>query len=132
MGQRLAEWARGSGPANEFDVLVADYARCPDMATFEKLEARRGELWKKPSPLKPRLKDASDATRKRLEEMSKGNADDPKDWLRTFAAQQSSAALDKIWSECADAYADKVPLDIDNAYRDAREALVEREAKEQL
>lgn len=138
MGQRLAEWARGGTGANEFDTLIAEYAKCADKATFEKLKERRDKLWQTQSPHKPRLKEASDAAARRLKEAAKVTPD-PKDepldnagWIKELSEQVTSAALTVVWQKCTDVFGVLVPPDIYDAYEEVRDRLIEREAQQQF
>jgi hypothetical protein len=140
-GQKLAEWAAGGVKLNpEVSALLADYLKCTDEAAFAALEKRRNELWAKqlPAGCKPRLKEASDTARKRLDELTKstaGNAPSPAApddavWIARFREQTSSAGLGQARTECLEAYNDRIPLPVDDAYQMARERIEEQEGKQ--
>lgn len=140
MGERMATWARGGSGANEFDRLIADYSKCSDKETFDRLKQRRDELWKKDSPHKPRLKEASDAAAARIRDAARSlstglppstTAPDDATWITTLTGQPSSAELATTWSKCTEAYDSKVPAEVYDAYEATRERLVEREATQQ-
>lgn len=142
LGERLAMWARGGVIGDKDDpvnALLEGYARCSDEAAFTELEKRRGEIWKKQEPRKPQLKEASDATRKRLDEAkaaatsagTSGDTPDNAKWIATLTEQPSSAELTTTWGTCTEAYGGLVPLDVSDAYEATNERLVEQEAKQQ-
>jgi hypothetical protein len=138
LGARLAEWANGGVKLTpEVAALLTDYAACVDAQTLEALEKRRTVQWGKQLPAgeKPRLKQASDAARKRLDELKAGagkpgEQPDNATWMTTLRAQTTSAAIDESWTACGTAYGGMVPLEVEDAYQVTREAIVEREAKQ--
>jgi hypothetical protein len=141
MGERMALWARGGSGSNEFDRLIGDFAKCADKAAFDSLLPRMKELWKKDSPQKPRLKEASDAAFARIkgapapaalpESKPPNGKPDNATWITTLTGQPSSAELTKAYDKCTDAYGGLVPLEVSDAYEATRERLVEQEAKQQ-
>lgn len=142
LGQKLAEWAAGGAkPAfPEVDELVADYVKCQDEEAFKALEARRDQLWKKPYPPgeKPRLKQASDGARRRLDDMKKagspgsGGVADNQKWIQTATSLAKLSEYQPSWLECTDAYGGLVPLDVSDAYESARERLTELAARQDM
>jgi hypothetical protein len=154
-GEAIARWAKGgdeSGAPSEADQLLDGYARCANKVAFDALEKRRIEFWKSGSPLKARVKEASDAAARRLKEASSrtdstdqgggkaekvpegdgraspsGSVTDA-EWVTSFNEQTSSLELDVIWKRCLEAFKDHVPPEIYDAYEGIRERLVEREA----
>lgn len=142
MGERMALWARGGSGSNEFDRLIGDFAKCSDKETFDRLMPRMKELWKKDSPHKPRLKEASDAAFARIKEAAarpsaqdaKPSAPKPNNgtWIAAITGQPSSVELKPVWEQCMAAYDSKVPEDVYDAYEATLERLVEQEAKQQF
>jgi hypothetical protein len=78
-GRKLAEWAAGSPDPNptacrqhelgmtDAQVLLRRYSECASQMDFDEIEKYRGSIWKKiPTADKPAVKDASDATKRRL------------------------------------------------------------------
>lgn len=67
VGEELAKWAAGGVKGNvDADTLIADYAKCADVAHLPALESRRSALWKKiPAADKQRLKEASESAAQR-------------------------------------------------------------------
>lgn len=139
MGAKLAQWAiGGSKPAPELDALIADYAKCTDLAEFQAIEKRRAAVWAKPMPAgyKARVKEASDAAISRVNsgaptrvETDKADDTPPDDktWKQAASSQESVKALDTQWQACLAAYKGNVPLEVESAFTFAREQLSERE-----
>lgn len=143
LGKRLAEWAMGGAkPAPELDALIADYAKCTDAETFKVLEKKRAGVWAKPMPAgyKARVKEAADAAGVRIAAPEQGNGSetgspsgvseppDDKTWIASAHKQTSVAMLDNEQDKCIAAYQGDVPLEIEDAFRIARENLAEAEA----
>jgi hypothetical protein len=144
-GELFGAWARGdaTAPASEADQLLDGYARCVDESTFEQLEKRRSEFWKGSSPHKARVKQASDAARKRLDEAKapasatdadskSAGAPDNAAWIKAFSEQTVRADLKQQWEQCLVAYGDRVPPEVFDAHEAAGERIAEREAMNDL
>ena len=123
VGQQLAQWAAGvSKPAPELDDLIAEFAKCTDVAKLKDLEARRAKAWgtKMPAGYKQRVKEASDAAIARVaggvaeakaETTGTSVAPDHSTWAATLSGAASIEQLDKIWAECQANYAPAPPPD---------------------
>lgn len=139
MGAKLAQWAiGGSKPAPELDELIADYAKCTDLAAFQAIEKRRAAVWAKPMPAgyKARVKEASDGAIARISSGSATTAStdkadettpDDKAWKEVAHSQESIKALDAEWQKCLEAYKGNVPLEVEDAFRMSREQLAQTE-----
>jgi hypothetical protein len=138
LGARLAEWANGGIKLTpEVGALLTDYAACVDLPALEALEKRRTAIWSKPLPAgeKPRLKQAAEIARKRLDE-AKAAAGKPEDssdsakWIATFNEQMTTAANEAKWLECMTAYRDRPPVEVHDSYESNRERLGEQEVRQ--
>lgn len=137
-GQLFGEWARGGAPESEYEKLLDDYARCQTDADLKAAEARREALWKQqlPAGQKPKLKEASDAARKRLDEQKAREAitvghddvEDPAAWIECLKACGTLKDLEACWLRCADQFGALVPTEVGDTYEAKKESLSEREA----
>lgn len=86
IGQELAMWAAGASAPKSMsaDELVSAFVACSDAATHRALEESRRVAWSAlPKDQKPRVKAASDAAKKRIE-----------DALRAFEASETDGPED--------------------------------------
>ncbi len=136
IGQKLAEWAAGgAASAAPAAPTVAHYESCITLADFEALEQRRQAAWKAiPTAQKAALKAASDAAGTRLRGTAATvstvtpGALDAKATEVQLRAATTLDALREIWADVLLAYpnAAEIPIELDAAYTDMKDALAER------
>ena len=127
-GEELALWSSGQ------DLTVAAYERAEDQQTLERLEKRRGDVWKSlPKDQKEALKNAADAAAKRLAEQPK---DEPTQKLTldtALKAIQSTQTLPELASiydsilKDFEAHGRELPVEIEAAQADRKAALEQEE-----
>lgn len=135
MGERLAKWAIGKGPA--VPPGLADYEACTDRAAFDALEKRRAEAWNSMQPsAKTALKRAADAAKSRFaagaaavpsnvqaeltgEQLTEQTA------LARIREAQSVAEVDAIVAQARRDIGGEFPVSVDAAAHDRREALAQ-------
>jgi hypothetical protein len=130
--------ASATASAAQTPPTLADYAACKDAATFEQLEQRRADNWKKvPTADKPKLKEASDAAGARLRE-PKGepftlDGAPPDREAGAIAALEAAykngqQAVAEAWAQITTYYAEHkadVPMAVEAKFGEINEAMKE-------
>jgi hypothetical protein len=121
-GEAIARWGAGGVSQDPREQLVADYAKCITEAEYDALEKRRGEIWPKTKgEFKQRLKDASDAAKRRL-----APPVDPADLIVSFREAGTLEDLERMFAAVSREMA-LIPIEIHAAYTDRKAALEQQE-----